>query len=105
MSLVCVFPGSRLEPAEYVSTEPVHCVRCGWDGDAEANAGEYHILHGIPAGYREAVDGDAICHDCSLYCEGCGEDLLDRSDFIGAAVDGTLYCWWCMADALAPEAL
>lgn len=105
MSLIRTFPGSRYEPAEYRATEPVECIVCGWAGDADYDSGEYHILHGIPHDYLWAMSGDAICHDCSLYCAGCGEDLLDGGDFIGCAADDeTLLCWFCMADALCPGA-
>ncbi len=106
MALILHFPGSRTEPAEYVSTDPVHCVVCGWDGDREENAGDYHTLEGIPAGYPWAHDDDVACHDCTIYCAGCGEDLLDGGSFIGAcSFDSQLWCWQCISEALCPEAL
>lgn len=105
MSLIVTFPGSRTEPREYVSTEPVECIVCGWTGDAEDHAGDYRLLHGIPRNYLWAFSGDSICHDCSLFCADCGEDLLDGGDFLGCAADDeTLLCWFCMADALCPGA-
>jgi hypothetical protein len=103
MSLITVFSGSRTEPAEYRPTDPVRCVICGWEGDAEANAGEYHILSGIPASYTWAHDDDAVCHDCSLWCASCGEDLLDDGDFLGVVADGELLCETCAGEALCPE--
>ena len=105
MSLVCVFPGSRLEPAEYVSTEPVTCVRCGWEGDAEENVGEYHILSGPLPGHPHSDEGDVICSDCSVFCEDCGEDLMDKGDYLGALVDRVPLCWFCVSEALIAEAL
>jgi hypothetical protein len=106
MGNVLHFPGSRTEQAEYVSTDPVRCVVCGWEGDREDHEGEYRILEGIPVGYPWAQDGDAVCHDCTIFCAGCGSDLLDQGVFIGACEFAQkLWCWECISEALCPEAL
>lgn len=106
MSLHCVFPGSRSEPAEYVPTEPVECIVCGWVGDAEDHEGEYLALRDIPRSYLWAMSGDVICRDCSLFCADCGEDLLDGGIFAGAWSDGSaLYCWHCVEEALCPTSI
>lgn len=100
MTMVCTFPGSRVEPAEYTPNDPVECIQCGWVGDAEDNSGEYDTLRNIPEDYPWAMSGDAICHDCTLSCADCGEDLLDGGVFLGCAVDDRLMCWFCMGDAI-----
>lgn len=103
MSLILTFPGSRIEPSEYRSTEPVTCAVCGWSGDAEVNAGEYDILDGIPDHpWQLGFNGDVVCHDCSLFCNGCGEDLLDRGVYLGVCADGELLCEFCAGEAMCP---
>ncbi|MFZ3343351.1 MAG: hypothetical protein WA213_20910 [Terriglobales bacterium] len=105
MSLQLIYPASHAGPAEYRPTDPVECTVCGWVGDRDYHQGDYSTLHGVPELYLYAMSGDTICHDCSLFCADCGEDLLDDGDFLGCAADDeTLLCWFCMADALCPGA-
>ena len=101
MSAYLGYPGSRTEPAEHIPVEPVTCVVCGWWGEAEVHSGDYRRLRCMPFNHPEYASEDVICNDCTLYCVDCGDDLLDKGDFLGCYAGGALLCWPCMADAVS----
>lgn len=81
------YQGDPSGPPEFASTYGTQCCACGSEIDFDDDD------------YAETDDG-YICEDCVLYCDDCGERVMDDKGLEGAEIDGLPICLYCMATEL-----